>query len=116
MRDARLSLVFVTDRTIQSLNKQFLRRNHSTDVLAFDLRDDARPRQRRKKIKIVEGEVIISTTSVYNNSKRFGNPPERELELCVIHGILHLLGYDDHKAADIRRMRAKEKELMEKFC
>lgn len=115
MREARLSLVFVTDRQIRALNKKFLHRSYSTDVLAFDLTDEVLSRQRKKTVKIIEGEVIISASTVYNNAKRFGNPPEEELTLCVVHGILHLLGYDDHSPADIKRMRAKEKELMEKI-
>lgn len=115
VREARLSLVFVTDRQIQALNKKFLHRSYSTDVLAFDLADEVLSRKRKKNVKIIEGEVIISATTVYNNARRFGNSPEEELILCVVHGILHLLGYDDHAPADIKRMRAKEKELMEKI-
>ena len=107
-----LSIVFVTDAQIKSLNIKFLNRFYATDVLAFDLSHEALSRSRRKRIKRIEGEIVISTPAVIKNAKIFKTSPSRELALYVVHGILHLLGYDDHRPLDIKRMRAKEEELM----
>src|SRR3989338_6020495 len=108
---ARLSIVFVTDSKIQSLNKKFLNRSYTTDVLAFDLSEDVLSCS-SKKIKTIEGEIVISATTAIKNARIFATSPHQELMLYVIHGILHLMGYDDHKAADIKHMRAKEIKLM----
>jgi len=61
--------------------------------------------------KIV-GEIIISSDTVSRNSKIYQTTPQEELELCLIHGVLHLLGFDDHAASDVKQMRKKEKELL----
>lgn len=100
----------MTDRRIQALNQKYLKRNHPTDVLAFDLK---RITLKSRAAKNLVGEVVISTDTVLRSAKTFKTQSERELILCVIHGILHLLGFDDHRVADTKRMRQKEKELLE---
>ncbi|MCR4338188.1 MAG: rRNA maturation RNase YbeY [Candidatus Omnitrophica bacterium] len=113
--DVRLSLAFVTDREIRSLNKRFLGRSYTTDVLAFDLTTQNLSRSSRKKISTIDGEIVISTTSAYRNAKEFGMLPYREVALYIVHGTLHLLGYDDHSPKNRRSMRIKEKDLMEQL-
>jgi probable rRNA maturation factor len=107
-----LSLVFVTNRKIRDLNKKFLRHDFATDVLSFDLRDI--PGQERRRKNFIHGEIVISAEMAASNARRFETPVARELELYIIHGILHLLGYNDHAPKDIKKMRAKEQELMNK--
>lgn len=103
---ASLSIVFVTRQRIKALNKKFLHRDYVTDVLAFDSSEGGRAKQ-------IAGDIIISTDAVLKNAKVYETTPVRELALYVIHGILHLLGFDDHKPQDIKRMRKKEQELLE---
>ncbi len=105
VKDYSLSVVFVTRQKIQALNKQFLKRSYATDVLSFDLR------QEKKDRKLV-GDIIISTDAVIKNAKIYKTTVPKELTLYVIHGILHLLGYDDHLPKDIARMRRKEEKLL----
>ena len=105
-------MAFVTDRTIRSLNRRFLRRDHVTDVLAFDyspvpVRAGAISRRRT-----LEGEIIISTETARRQSRIFSKTFEQELTLYIVHGVLHLLGYDDHRPADIKRMRARERKIL----
>jgi len=110
-----LSIVFVTRQRIKALNKKFLGRDYVTDVLAFDLRGDYMPLPKGpklKKVRTIDGEVIVSTDAVLNNTKAYQTSPAQELILYILHGILHLLGYDDHNSEDIKRMRRKEAELM----
>lgn len=63
----------------------------------------------------LKGDVIISVDAARSNAAVFKTSLEYELVLYVIHGILHLLGFDDHDPVDIQRMRRKEKEFMEHF-
>jgi len=107
---ADLSFVFVTDRTIKALNKKYLQRNHATDVLAFDLSTDELSSKKSKAS--LTGEIIISVEAAVKNAKLYHATLKAEITLYVIHGILHLLGYDDHSSSDIKRMRAKEQELL----
>ncbi len=104
-----ISVVFVSDPVIKKLNRRFLKKKYATDVLAFDYSAEIPPR----KGKGVYGEVIISADRAAAQAKVYGTTLKHELTLYVVHGILHLLGFDDHAAKDIRRMRRKENELMQ---
>ncbi len=115
IRQVNLSVAFVTDRKIRALNKRFLKRDHPTDVLAFDLTRTQGPSFAKASAgrRKIDGEIIISTITAYHNAKRFQTSPYREVILYVVHGILHLLGYDDHAPGDRKKMRLKEKQIME---
>ena len=109
IHQATLSIVFVSHQKIRALNKQYLKRNHVTDVLAFDLNDHA---VGKRIPKTLIGDIIISTDAALKNVNAFQTTLSCELVLYIAHGILHLLGYDDHKPADVKRMRKREKELI----
>lgn len=105
----------MTAQKIRAINSKFLKHYYVTDVITFDYSDGTDApcssivtRNERK----LDGEIIISTDAVRQNAKRFKIDEARELALYIIHGILHLLGYDDKKAADKQRMRVKEEEVL----
>jgi len=102
IKEATLSLVFVSARTIRSYNQRFLQRDYATDVLSFDLSEEGR----------LIADIVISTDAVLKNAKRFNQSRAQELSLYIIHGILHLCGFDDHRPSDIKRMRKREEALM----
>jgi len=106
---ADLSFVFVTDRAIKVLNKKYLKRSYATDVLAFDLGQGTLC---EKKKCPLAGEIIISVETAVKNAKLYHSTLKGEIALYVSHGILHLLGYDDHSRRDIKRMREKEGEIL----
>lgn len=108
VREATLAIAFVSSPKIRSLNRQYLRRDYVTDVLTFDLGDVKRPGQ-------VSGDIAICVDMALRNAKAYQTSLDRELVLYVAHGILHLLGFDDHKPADIRKMRRKEAEVLKYF-
>lgn len=83
---------------MRRFNKKYLGHDEATDVLTFDF-----------------GEMMICPKVAAANAKRFKTSTEYELILYVIHGLLHLAGYDDRKPGDIKRMRAKEKKLLERL-
>jgi len=109
IRQALLSIVFVSHQKIRALNKKFLNRDYGTDVLAFDLSEHG---PSKRKSTSVTGDIIISTDAAIQNTKAFDVPLTQEITLYVIHGILHLCGYDDHKPRDIKKMRKREQEIL----
>lgn len=99
VREAEISLAVVDDPTIQRLNRQYLHHDDPTDVLSFLLE--------RLEGKL-SGEVIVSADTACSAAKRFGLSPDDELLLYVLHGTLHLVGYDDSRPAARARMRRQE--------
>jgi probable rRNA maturation factor len=111
---ADLSICLVTDSEMRFLNRKFHGHDDATDVLAFDLRDEGPLcRLSKSEPRRLEGEIIVSTMTAARNARTFESSPQSELALYLIHGLLHLLGYDDHgSTARIRKMRQKEQELL----
>ena len=91
--NARISVAVVDDATIAVLNRQFLRHEGPTDVLSFLLEQDEDG---------LEGEVVVSAETARRTAPRFGWSEGEELLLYVIHGTLHLAGYDDAKPREQR--------------
>lgn len=101
-RYAELEVIFLSDAAIGVLNKKFKYRDRPTDVLSFDLGS--------------LGEVVISSDTALKNSRIFRTSFETELTLYIIHGILHLAGYEDGTATEKRRMSKKEDDILAKLC
>jgi len=94
-----INIIFISDKTILNLNKKFLGRNYPTDILVFS--DSVR--------NLVTGEVYISIERVKENSTIYSEGNfEHELRRIIIHGILHLIGYDDRTKKDKDIMTEKE--------
>ena len=111
------SIVFTDSETVKQLNRDYRGVDEPTDVLAFYMLpqkevDDsfALPPDGVTRL----GEVIISYPQAIEQAREQGHSPERELALLVIHGILHLLGYDHEEPEEESKMRIREKELLEK--
>ena len=97
-------------RVRDKMNKRYKKRDSCTDVLAFPLDRAVHAHGRR----VIVGEIVISLDQTHSNAKRFGNTFTEELLLYVIHGVLHILGYDDRAAADRRVMERKQKDFFTK--
>jgi probable rRNA maturation factor len=102
--DADISLAFVDNATIHQLNKRYLDHDEPTDVLSFPL---SGPGARR-----LQGELVIGAEMALQQAQAGGHDVQAELSLYVIHGLLHLCGYDDHAAADAEQMREKERHYL----
>ncbi len=103
---AEISLAIVDDQEMHTLNREFLDHDYPTDVLSFPFSTDK---------DFLAGEIVVSVDTAERESKSHGLAPDQELLLYVVHGMLHLVGYDD-KDQDARMvMRSKEKYFMEKF-
>jgi len=109
---ARLSIVFVTASQIRRLNRHFRKQDRATDVLAFDFRPATHPGSSDDAMKGVDGEIVVSATAAARQGPAYGLLPYQELILYVVHGILHLSGYDDYDSSMRRKMRMKEQQVM----
>ncbi len=112
-----VSLVFTDSETVQSLNRDYRGVDEPTDVLAFYML----PQKEADSSFAVPpdgvtrlGEVIISYPQAVEQAREQGHSIERELALLIIHGILHLLGYDHEQPEEEKRMRGREEDLLEK--
>jgi rRNA maturation RNase YbeY len=107
LMDAELSIVLVSDRRMQRLNREWRGRDRPTDVLSFSQREGPGPAPDG-----VLGDVVISVDTARRQANERGEPVAREGERLLIHGLLHLLGYDHERSeAEARRMRRREREL-----
>jgi len=90
-KDVELSVYVVDDVEIKNLNYRYLGKERATDVLAFSMREG----QRLKGGEGILGDVVISAETAVSQARRYAKDTIDEIELYLIHGILHLVGYDD---------------------
>ena len=88
MPDAEVTLALINDAPMRALNRRFMTKDASTDVLSFPIRDLG------PDGKYYLGDIIISVPYAARQSRPQGHPLQRELEFLVIHGLLHLKGYE----------------------
>ncbi len=100
----QINFLFTNDEEILKKNIQFLKHNSYTDIITFNYCKD----------KIINGDIIVSIERVKENAVKFKSDFEEELNRVLIHGILHLCGYNDKKAADTVLMRIKENWALKK--
>jgi probable rRNA maturation factor len=112
-----VSLVFTDSETVQQLNRDYRGVDEPTDVLAFYMLPQkgsdsyfALPSDGVTRL----GEVVVSCPQALAQAEEERHPLETELALLVIHGILHLLGYDHEEPQEERNMRERERELLER--
>lgn len=93
-----INLIFCSDNYLLDINQKFLQHDYFTDIITFDYCEGER----------LKGDLFISIDTVRANAEEFGEGFERELNRVIVHGVLHLIGYDDHTKADQKQMREKE--------
>lgn len=104
IRAAKVVIAFVSNAHIHRLNKQFLDHDEPTDVMTFPYSGP--------KAKKLEGEIVVGYEVAQEYAADRGHAVELELQLYVVHGCLHLCGYDDTTATAEKLMRAKEREYL----
>lgn len=105
--DAEISLAFVDNETIHRLNKQYLDHDEPTDVLSFPLS--------AANAKCLSGELVLGVEVAKVQAEERGHSVEAELILYIIHGLLHLCGYDDHDDEDRAAMRERERHYLKEL-
>lgn len=94
----KLSFIFCTDEYLLEKNIQFLDHDTYTDIITFDYCDG----------DLISGDLFVSVERVTENAKAFGVDFEDELDRVLIHGVLHLAGYQDKRKEEVNTMREKE--------
>lgn len=115
---AELSIMAVDRQTMAGLNRRFMNRDAPTDVLAFPIEDDPRIRasqEEGEELPLLLGDVVICPDVAHENATAQSLGYEAELDLLLVHGVLHLLGYDHGRDAEADRMEARERELLAEF-
>ena len=105
--DAEISLAFVDNATIHQLNQRYLQHDEPTDVLSFPLSE---PNAKR-----LAGELVIGAEVARAQAESRGHDVQAELALYVIHGLLHLCGYDDKSEAAAKEIRDRERHYLGKL-
>ena len=96
-----LNYVFCDDEYLLQMNRQYLGHDYYTDIITFDSREDALSKR-------LDGDIFISVDTVRANGEEYGEGFEREIMRVIAHGMLHLIGFDDHTAAQQKKMREAE--------
>ena len=108
--EADLTIALVDNDRIQGLNRDFLGHDEPTDVLSFPA-DEPDPDTGRRYL----GDVVISSVRAAEQALERGHPVEAEMQLLVVHGVLHLLGHDHAEAAEKERMWSIQTVLLERL-
>lgn len=111
-KTAEISLTFINDRAMRRLNRDYRGQDRPTDVLAFDLSRPSRPGRRRP---LLTAEIVISTQTARRQAGEEGHSLHWEISHLLIHGLLHILGYDHVKANEADRMARRERFLAKEF-
>ncbi len=93
-----ISIIFCSDPYILDINQRYLQHDYFTDIITFDYCEG----------KVLSGDLFISIDTVRENAREYGTTFEEELNRVMVHGLLHLIGYDDHTPAEQQEMRGKE--------
>ena len=110
-QDLELSVIFVDDNKIHTINKQYRNIDRSTDVISFALEDseqfyvEGQPREL--------GDIFISIDHAKDQAEQYGHSVYREMCFLFTHGILHLLGFDHMEAEDEKIMIQKQKDILD---
>ena len=138
---AEISVAIVDDPQIHALNREFLKHDFPTDVISFRLDEDKMPQDRARSPRLagapaarrvgthgransaprvlrrgagksIDGEIVISAETARRSFRDCGTTPAAELALYLVHGLLHLCGYDDLTGREKRLMRRREAEAL----
>lgn len=93
-----INIIFCSDNYILDVNMKYLQHDYFTDIITFDYCEN----------NVLNGDLFISIDSVRDNAEFYNTDFAEELNRVMVHGILHLIGYDDHTPEDIAVMRSKE--------
>lgn len=105
----QINFAIVDDERMAELHQQFSGEPGTTDVLTFDLRDEPGNTEQP-----VEGDIVLCTDVAARQAQQRGHDTRLELLLYAVHGLMHLLGEDDHDPADYKKMHKREDDLLKK--
>ena len=101
-----LSISFINSEELREINKEYLNHDYETDVITFNY---------SKKLKEIDGEILVSFEEAKRNAKKFNVTYGKELSRLVVHGMLHLLDFDDNNKENKKIMKQTENKLTLKY-
>jgi rRNA maturation RNase YbeY len=104
-KTGEINIIFTKDEYLRELNKRYLSRDYYTDVITFDY-------SRKNEIS---GDIYISLERVEENASKFNVPKGHEVMRVMVHGLLHLIGYKDHKEEETKEMRRMENRYLDLY-
>jgi probable rRNA maturation factor len=114
IKGSEVSITFVDDEAIRELNKEYRNKDSVTDVISFALNDDESD-MFDENIPNLLGDIIVSYPRTVLQAEEYGHSINRELGFLVVHGFLHLLGYDHMNEEDEKVMFKRQEELLEAY-
>lgn len=100
-----INIIFCNDEYLLKINQEHLTHDYYTDIITFDYSENT----------IISGDLFISKDRVEENAEEYKVSFENELNRVIIHGILHLIGYNDKSESEIKEMRTKENYYLDKL-
>jgi probable rRNA maturation factor len=104
-----IGISIISEQAMTRMNEGYLRHKGSTDVITFDYLDESRP-------KCLAGEIFVCLDEALIQARRFRVTWQNELTRYVVHGVLHLNGFDDKKTSARRKMKHEENRLMRRLA
>lgn len=101
-----IHFIFCTDEYLLEINRKYLQHDDYTDIISFNYNDE---------FENLAGEIYISYERVLENAANYGVTPEEEMHRIMVHGVLHLLGYDDKTKRDRQIMTNRENFYLAKY-
>jgi len=100
-----INIIFCSDEYLLKVNQMYLNHDYFTDIITFNYNDET----------CINGDLFLSIDRIKENAAELSLGFIQELNRVMVHGVLHLLGYDDHSPEDILRIREKESYYLTKF-
>ena len=116
--EAEVSVTFMDDESIRTINRDYRDKDRATDVISFALEETVEGEIRVSSpegMPRLLGDILISTETADRQAGEYGHSREREIGFLALHGFLHLLGYDHMNEEDERRMFGRQDEILETF-
>lgn len=111
-----INYIFCSDKYLLHINKTFLKHGTLTDIITFPIEQSSdHPTIQSFNHKTINGEIYISIERIKENAKKFRSTQNQELLRVMIHGVLHLCGYEDKGATNQKKMRQKENYYLKRF-
>ena len=108
--EAEVDLLFVDNETIREMNREYRDKDMATDVLSFPMYEA--DEEIDDEEEILFGDIVISLERAQEQCQEYGHSLEREVMYLLVHGLLHLAGYDHMEEEDKKQMRAQEEKLL----